>query len=59
MTHIIRSKASYKIRQFYINVARKYKNTYSLDEMNKNIDDALNAIYQIENGLTRRKPTIS
>ncbi len=59
MVFIIRPRASYKIRQFYINVARKFNQTYSLELLNKNIDDALDAIYQIENGLTRRKPTIS
>lgn len=59
MTYIIRPRASYKIRQFYLNVARKFKNDYSLDLLNKNIDDALNAIYQIENGIPRRRPILA
>ena len=59
MIYRIKSRATRKIRQFYLNVAKKYKNTYSLEFMNKNIDDALNAIPQIENGLLRQKATIS
>ena len=59
MTYIIRPRASYEIRQFYLNVAKKFKNDYSLDLLNKNIDDALNAIYQIENGIPRRRPILA
>ena len=59
MTYLIRPRASYKIRQFYLNVAKKFKNDYSLDLLNKNIDDALNAIYQIENGIPRREPILT
>ena len=59
MNYIIRPNASNKIRSFYRNVSKKYKNTYSLELMTKNITDALDSIYNIENGLTRRQPTIS
>ena len=59
MNYIIRPKASNKIRSFYKNVSKKYKNTYSLNLMMKNITVALDSIYNIENGLPRRKPTIS
>ena len=59
MKYIIRSRASNKIRQFYKNVAKKYSNSYSSNLMVQNIDAALNSIYQIENGLIRRNPTIS
>ena len=48
-----------KIKTFYYNVAKKYKHTYSEELMHKNIDDAYDAIYQIENGLLRRQPTLS
>ena len=40
-------------------MAKKYSHTYSYELMVKNISDAYNAIYQIENGLLRRQPTIS
>lgn len=47
------------IEKFYRNVAKKYKHTYSENAMHINIDNAVNSIYKIENGLLRRKPTIS
>ena len=46
------------IYTFYTNVAKKYCNTYSLDLMAKNISNAYSSIYNIENGLMRRKPII-
>ena len=46
-----------KICKFYVNVAKKYKHTYSLELMNKNIIEAFRNIYKIENGLLRRSPT--
>lgn len=48
-----------KIYSFYHNVAKKYRHTYSEEMMHKNIDDAVNAIYQIESTLLRREPTIA
>lgn len=59
MNYAIKPTASNKIRQFYRNVAKKYKHTYSIELMMKNIDDAINNIYQIESRLLRKKPTIS
>ena len=59
MNHAIRQQVLNKISNFYHNVAKKYKHTYSEELMHKNIDNAYNAIYQIENGLLRRRPTIS
>lgn len=47
-----------KITQFYNNVARKYCHTYSYELMCKNIDDAIDGMYKIENGLMRRTPTL-
>ena len=60
------TKVKYKISKqvqtsiytFYTNVAKKYCNTYSLDLMAKNISNAYSSIYNIENGLMRRKPII-
>ena len=45
-----------KIRNFYRNVARKYCHTYSYEDMERNVRDA---IYAIERTLPRRQPTIS
>lgn len=56
MIYIIRPRASSKIRQFYLNDAEKFKNDYSLDLLNNNIDVAFNSIYQIENGMLYRRP---
>lgn len=47
-----------KIYTFYTNVSKKYVNTYTFELMEKNINDAYNSIFQIENGLPRRNPTI-
>ena len=46
------------IYSFHYHVALKYRHTYSEDLMIQNIDDAVDSIYRIENGLLRRKPTI-
>ena len=48
-----------KIYSFYHNVAKKYRHTYSEEMLHKNIDDAVNAIYQIECTFLRREPTIA
>ena len=47
------------VYSFYYHVALKYRHTYSEELMLKNIDEAVDAFYRIENGLLRRKPTIS
>jgi len=46
-----------KIYSFYHHVALKYRHTYSEKLMHKNIDDAIDSMYQIERTLLRRKPT--
>ena len=48
-----------KIRSFYKNVARKYRHTYSYENMERNVRDAFLSIYGIEQTLPRRKPTLS
>ena len=48
-----------KIRSFYGNVARKYRHTYSYEDMERNVRDAVLSVYQIEESLPRREPTIS
>ena len=48
-----------KIRTFYRNVSQKYKHTYSYEDMERNVHDAIFSIYNIEKTLPRRKPIIS
>ena len=57
--YILSRRAAARIRSFYGNVARKYRHTYSFEDMERNIRDAVLSIYRIEEGLTRREPTIS
>ncbi len=57
--YILSQKVHNRIYGFYINVARKYSHTYSFELMEKNVNSAYSSIYKIENGLLRRKPTIS
>ena len=37
---------------------KKYKHTYSEELMHQNIDEAIDAMYQIEQTLLRREPTL-
>ena len=55
----ISSLARRKIASFYYNVAKKYRHTYSKELMHKNIDDAIDSMFRLENGLLRREPTLS
>ena len=59
MRYKTEKRCAINIVHFYQNVLRKYKHTYSVSLMHKNIDDAINAMFQIEKILPRRKPTIS
>ena len=59
MRYKVDLRCSINIVSFYKNVLRKYKHTYSSSLMNKNIDEAIDAIYLIEKTLPRRKPTIT
>ncbi len=59
MNYIIRKRCAQKITAFYRNVSKKYKHTYSLALMEKNVNDAFDSIYGIENNLLRREPTLS
>ena len=58
MKHIIRKRCLLKIMSFYRNVSKKYKHTYSEELMHQNIDEAIDAMYQIEQTLLRREPTL-
>ena len=48
-----------KIKTFYYNVAKKYRHTYSKELMHKNIDESVDAMFQIERSLLRREPTLT
>ncbi len=59
MRYIIRKRCAQRITTFYRNVSKKYKHTYSLELMEKNVNDAYDAIFQIEQTLQRRVPAIA
>lgn len=59
MKYVIRKRCAHKITTFYRNVAKKYKHTYSLELMEKNVHEAYDSMFQIERTLLRREPTIS
>ena len=59
MKYDIKSKCVKNIVSFYINVAKKYKHTYSEKLQNKNISEAYDSMLLVEKTLRRRKPTLS
>ena len=59
MTYVINTTVITNIETFYENVAKKYRNTYDYADMHRDIDNAIDSIMKIENGLLRRDPTIS
>jgi len=59
MKYVIRKRCAQKITTFYRNVSKKYKHTYSLELMVKNVNDAYDSIFQIEKTLQRREPTMA
>ena len=59
MKYDIKSKCVKKIISFYLNVAKKYKYTYSEELKRKNISEAYDNIFLIEKILHSRKPTIT
>ena len=58
MRYVIRKRCAQKITTFYRNVSKKYKHTYSLELMEKNVHDAYDSIFKIEDTLQRRKPAL-
>ena len=56
--YTIKKRCARNITTFYRNVSKKYKHTYSLELMEKNVNDAFDDIYKIEKSLLRREPTI-
>lgn len=59
LKYSIKKCCANKITTFYRNVSKKYKHTYSLELMEKNVHDAYDSIFQIEKSLQRREPTIA
>ena len=57
--YVIKRRCAHKITAFYRNVSKKYKHTYSLEQMEQNVRDAYVAMFQIEHTLLRREPTRS
>ena len=57
--YVIKRRCAKNITSFYRNVSKKYKHTYSLEQMEQNVRDAYNAMFQIERTLLRREPTLS
>ena len=57
--YVIKRRAQLKIRSFYKNVAKKYKHTYDLDDLGRDIEHAVFSIYQIERTLLRREATLT
>ena len=58
MKYKIKKRGLANINSFYKNVSKKYKHTYSLELMEKNVHDAVDGMYQIERTLLRREPTL-
>ena len=58
MKYVIKKRCHDNIEEFYRNVSRKYRHTYSLQLMRRNILDATKAMFLIEKTLLRRKPTL-
>ena len=59
MKYVIRKRCAQRITTFYRNVSKKYKHTYSLELMERNVIDAYDAMFRIENSLLRREPVLS
>ncbi len=57
--YVIKRRCAHKITAFYRNVSKKYKHTYSLEQMEQNVRHAYVAMFQIEHTLLRREPTRS
>lgn len=55
----ISEKAIQEVRRFYWNVSKKYRHTYSYEDMYRNINQAVDDMYLIEQAFPRRRPSIS
>jgi len=58
MKYVIHDRCMRNIVEFYRHVALKYRHTYSESLMLKNIDEAVDPMFHIEQSLLRRRPTL-
>ena len=58
MQYVFQPKALHKIWAFYRNVAKKYRHVFDLNDMERNIRQAILNARQIEQSFLRRKPTL-
>lgn len=56
--YIVKPLAQHKIRSFYRNVAKKYKHTYDINDLIRDIEKAVISINKIEQTLLRREPKL-
>ena len=56
--YIVKPVVVSKVRQFYRNVQKKYRNTYSYQDRLQYINRAVDNIGAIEQTLPRRRPTL-
>ena len=56
--YIVKPLAQRKIRSFYKNVGKKYKHTYDINDLIRDIENAVLSINQIEKTILRRKPKL-
>ena len=59
MIRIVNPTVYNEINDFYLNMHRKFRNSWGIEEIHNLIDNAVDSIYEIEDGLQRREPTIS
>ena len=57
--YIVKPLASRKIWHFYRNVALKYPNTFTEEDIARNVKSAVRSIHLIESGLQRRSSTLN
>lgn len=57
--YVIKRRCAKNITSFYRNVSKKYKHTYSLEQMEQSVREAYTAMFQIERTLLRREPTLN
>ena len=49
--YIVKQEAVWEIESFYLNVALKYRHTYSFEDLDRNVHQAYNAMFFIEKEL--------
>ena len=56
--YILKNNALWQIESFYLHVSLKYRHTYSYEDMERNVKQAVFDAYQIEQSLLRCKATV-